>query len=42
MQAKKKEKENENENENTAWVSVSIHGNSIAVFQKELQRVCLD
>ena len=36
------EKENENENENTAWVSVSIHGNSIAVFQKELQRVCLD
>ena len=32
-----KENENENENENTAWVSVSVHENSIAVFQKELQ-----
>lgn len=31
------EKENVNENENTAWVSVSVHEKSIAVFQKELQ-----
>ena len=32
-----RENENENVNANAAWVSVSVHGNSIAVFQKELR-----